>query len=1311
MLKFFMNKFSLFIILSNLFFSTANSFECDKTSMILLNNILEEKAWYESAFNSDCSKCPPGNERYKCFGVLPVGWEQFGNYSRMRYDLFSCTRDYFSGYKYSYDKVSNDVLKYCLPSDSDLQQKAPINASINNANPKTTCGSIIQTSNQVIGETIPLVGVPFYITHLSNSVVGRKGDYTSKFKIVNATKSLHVTGFKVEVFDDAQNLLQEETYAGSSPREFVYFWNGLDINNNETWGAVNRNFKLKTMTDNNSISDQSFVLKMGSLKAKKLGLGGWLPSIWHFYDSLAEKVYNGDGSVRNVKAVHEGVYNRVASADGAEVYYFDSIGRVAFTKTGLTGAILYSFSYDQVSQKLLSIIDAFNKKTRFSYDSNGNLAQIISAENVKTYFTMDQNGYLKTVTNAKNETYTIVSKDADGLLASFTKPNGVKTIFTYDEEGNLLTDVNSGGQSTTLSKSEVGINAISTLGRVKKNSFDAATNSEVEIRPSGLATTYVHAPELQTVSNAISTTKKNLVKDLRFGDQVMGYSKTETINFGTVTTNIEDVVDLDDLTNPFSVVTLTKSIVEGSSELNSHYDGLTRTNTLTSKLGRSIAIQLDSLERPIFEQSGDNYPKKYFYQNDLLTKITQGDREIKLAYNPSNKLLASVKNSMNQEVSFYYDQAQRLSAKRLPDGRVVNFQYDLNNNLVSITPPGRPAHKLNYGATEQLSSYVPPSLQGVSSVNTVYSYSKDKELVKIARPDGQVINLNYDLTSGLLSSITGSFGTIAREYTNELVTKITDQNNQVARLGYTGSVVSSLAITDSNQNTVYNYQRTPSLNASGRVGSETIGAGSKTQSIDYLYDDDKMLTKAGELNLEYNSPNGQLVKTSLDNIVEQYFYNKLGEIKTYEAKLVANGKETLLYRYKLERDRLGRITKKLEEYKEEDKKHRHGHEKNRNSDEKIESEYTYDRAGRLIHAHGFRRNSVYLYDKNSNRVAGQAGGEPFVAIYDQQDRLIRFNQSLFSYNPNGELFSRADRVKLEKDGGRDNKKANKGPTYINSSFIYDVFGNLKQAGKITYQIDPLQRRSVRLVNGVVTNKYIYNPEGQLIGELDKNNDLIKTFVYASKSHVPDYFVDQNNERFKLIVDQLGSVRLVVKASTGEIVQNMNHDEFGKVLADTKPMAQPFGFAGGLYDSETKLIRFGVRDYDSVTGRWTAKDPIRFNGGDANLYGYVMSDPVNFIDPSGLIFENFFARHLTPGQQAAIGTSVAALGGFLVAASRSSIPAALASGVGIPAAVGTAALGAFFLYEGGINAVMGGNRILNNATNPIQQELNNSLVCR
>ncbi|MDR1008487.1 MAG: RHS repeat-associated core domain-containing protein [Campylobacteraceae bacterium] len=68
---------------------------------------------------------------------------------------------------------------------------------------------------------------------------------------------------------------------------------------------------------------------------------------------------------------------------------------------------------------------------------------------------------------------------------------------------------------------------------------------------------------------------------------------------------------------------------------------------------------------------------------------------------------------------------------------------------------------------------------------------------------------------------------------------------------------------------------------------------------------------------------------------------------------------------------------------------------------------------------------------------------------------------------------------------------------------------------------------------------------------------------------------------------------------------------------------PFTFAGGLYDKDTKLIKFGYREYDSQTGRWTSKDPVDFNGGSLNLYGYVLGDPMNFVDPSGLAEINLF----------------------------------------------------------------------------------------
>jgi len=84
-----------------------------------------------------------------------------------------------------------------------------------------------------------------------------------------------------------------------------------------------------------------------------------------------------------------------------------------------------------------------------------------------------------------------------------------------------------------------------------------------------------------------------------------------------------------------------------------------------------------------------------------------------------------------------------------------------------------------------------------------------------------------------------------------------------------------------------------------------------------------------------------------------------------------------------------------------------------------------------------------------------------------------------------------------------------------------------------------------------------------------------------------------------------------------MAEGVHYDEFGAVLSDSAPGFQPFGFAGGIYDADTELVRFGARDYDAFTGRWTAKDPIRFAGGDTNLYAYAGNDPVNRGDATGL----------------------------------------------------------------------------------------------
>ncbi len=168
---------------------------------------------------------------------------------------------------------------------------------------------------------------------------------------------------------------------------------------------------------------------------------------------------------------------------------------------------------------------------------------------------------------------------------------------------------------------------------------------------------------------------------------------------------------------------------------------------------------------------------------------------------------------------------------------------------------------------------------------------------------------------------------------------------------------------------------------------------------------------------------------------------------------------------------------------------------------------------------------------------------------------------------------------------------------------------------ISYQHNALGNRVARSVDGIVVEKYLWLDKTTLVATYDKDDNLVQRFEYAD-GNTPVSFT-QNNQRYYIVTDHLGTPRAITD-NNGTMVKKVEYDSFGNVISDSNPsISIPFGFAGGLQDNDTKLVRFGFRDYDPETGRWTARDPIGFAGGDSNLYGYVFSDPVNWVDLSGL----------------------------------------------------------------------------------------------
>ena len=133
--------------------------------------------------------------------------------------------------------------------------------------------------------------------------------------------------------------------------------------------------------------------------------------------------------------------------------------------------------------------------------------------------------------------------------------------------------------------------------------------------------------------------------------------------------------------------------------------------------------------------------------------------------------------------------------------------------------------------------------------------------------------------------------------------------------------------------------------------------------------------------------------------------------------------------------------------------------------------------------------------------------------------------------------------------------------------------------------------------------------------LPERGAVLSRFVYGTQVNVPEY-MERGGTRYQLLTDHLGSVRMVVDATTGVVQQRLDYDEYGRVTSNTNPGFQPFGYAGGLQDNATGLVRFGARDYEASAGRFVAKDPLGFVSGDQNLYRYVTNDPLNLNDPQG-----------------------------------------------------------------------------------------------
>jgi RHS repeat-associated protein len=350
-------------------------------------------------------------------------------------------------------------------------------------------------------------------------------------------------------------------------------------------------------------------------------------------------------------------------------------------------------------------------------------------------------------------------------------------------------------------------------------------------------------------------------------------------------------------------------------------------------------------------------------------------------------------------------------------------------------------------------------------------------------------------------------------------------------------------------------------------------------SVTFTYDDDGLSKTVDGLTITRDPTNGLVTDTTLGSVTDHRTYDGFGQLSTYVAKFGTTSLYSVSYDL---RDSLGRIEQKTETIQ----------------GTTVVWNYDYDTAGRLWHV---MQNGVvtatYGYDANGNRWSVATASGTKTATYDAQDRLLTYADWSYTYTANGDLQSKTD--------------TSNGQV---TNYTYDAQGNLRHVGlpdgrSIDYVIDSENRRVAKKINGAVVRKWIYEGRLKPVAEFDGSGTLLARYL--------DGVTVKGSTSYRVVADHLGAPRLLVNSTTGAVGQRLDLDEWGRVTADSGVGFQVFGFAGGIYDPDTGLVRFGARDYDPVVGRWTSKDPIRFESGESSLYRYVGNDPTNRTDPAGL----------------------------------------------------------------------------------------------
>lgn len=264
--------------------------------------------------------------------------------------------------------------------------------------------------------------------------------------------------------------------------------------------------------------------------------------------------------------------------------------------------------------------------------------------------------------------------------------------------------------------------------------------------------------------------------------------------------------------------------------------------------------------------------------------------------------------------------------------------------------------------------------------------------------------------------------------------------------------------------------------------------------------------------------------------------------------------------------------------------------------------YSYDSVDRLTAAtHPNQPNENYSHDGVGNRTTSHLS-----ATYSYQpfNRLTSTSSASYTYDNNGDLISKTEGIPTTQYGW-DYENRLKTVTRLASpdvSYKYDALGR---------RIERTKSVSIPVPVILETTRFVYDGT-DVVRDLDGNGATMADYLNGPGiDNKLRQTVGATTSYF--LADHLGTTRALTNPS-GAVTSSLSYDSFGNVTSGSAPTR--YTYSGREIDSDTSLIYYRARWYAPQQGRFISEDPLGLRGGDINLYGYVLNNPVNFRDPTG-----------------------------------------------------------------------------------------------